>query len=130
MGKLHQLLIASSISLTGITAASATSLTGGGMRVTPHQAVLEQAQYGSRSCAVWRRECADLYGWRTQRWQVCMGQPGAIRACSGGYDDGDRGSRSCAVWRRECADLYGWQTRRWHVCMGQPGAIRACRGGY
>lgn len=33
------------------------------------------------SCGTWRSECAKLYGFGTYRWNQCMGQPGAVRAC-------------------------------------------------
>lgn len=34
------------------------------------------------SCGDWRRECARLYGSQTNRWYQCMGQPGAVNACT------------------------------------------------
>jgi len=125
MGKLRGLLIASSIGLAGITAASAASLTNGGMRTIPPQAALEQAQY--RGCDYWRRACANLYGWRTRDWHVCMGQPAVIADCRGGPGGYGEPPRSCAYWRQACANLYGWRTRDWSVCMGQPAVIAACQ---
>lgn len=39
----------------------------------------------AQSCAVWKQDCARYYGWGNVNWQNCMGQPGAIAACGGGY---------------------------------------------
>lgn len=88
-------------------------------------------QYGD-SCDGWRRACARLYGFGSVKWQQCMQQPKAVRACRGGspgYDDDYRPNRggSCAEWRRQCAYYYGHRTEKWYQCMGQPKAIRACR---
>jgi hypothetical protein len=121
MRKLRGLLIASGIGLAGITAAAAASLPGGAMRAAEPRSAVEHVQY--QSCAYWRQACADLYGWRTRNWHVCMGQAAAVDACRGGYGGPPR---SCNYWRQACANLYGWNTQRWRVCMGQPAAIAAC----
>ena len=131
---LGRLLIALSIVFAGAPSASAAPASGG-MSAPPD--VFQLAQYGRRAaCANWQQQCANLYGWQTQRWQQCMGQPQAVAACSrrgGGYDDygyGDyRGGgrrAASANWRQLCAGLYGWQTQRWYQCMGQPQAVHAC----
>ncbi len=91
------------------------------------------------SCEVWKQDCARFYGWGNINWQNCMGQPGAIAACNGGYGGGGyqgggyayrRPGQSCAVWKTDCARFYGWNNINWQNCMGQPGAIAACSGGY
>lgn len=106
----------------------AAPLSGADFKADRSSAV-ESVQYGSL-CARWRRQCAELYGWRTLKWSQCMSQPQAQYDCGvgGRYRDRDEyeSSGTCADWRRQCARLYGWQSNKWYQCMGQPGAVRAC----
>ena len=32
-----------------------------------------------RRCRAWRRECADRWGWRTERWYRCLARHGCER---------------------------------------------------
>lgn len=47
-----------------------------------YESGLEYRPYtsGDGSCASWRRTCAEMYG-RGYKWQQCMTQPSAVRAC-------------------------------------------------
>jgi hypothetical protein len=48
--------------------------------------LVEQAQYWDIGrCRAWRRECADRWGWRTERWYRCLARHGCGR-----YRYGDR----------------------------------------
>jgi hypothetical protein len=102
------------------------------MSIVPTGGLVHQVQ---SLCDNWQRECARLYGWHSEGFNLCMGQPNAIRDCSHrsrGWDDfeGDVSFvDECRRWRRECARLYGRQTPNWYACMGQPNAIDACAGG-
>jgi hypothetical protein len=123
--------------LIGLCFVLAGSVTASAAPIASTRPVTETTVHLAQSrCANWQRECARLYGWQTNGWQLSMGQPGAVRDCSGGrshrggYDDeGDDGDGACRNWRRQCARLYGWRTPTWYSCMGQPGAINACAGG-
>jgi hypothetical protein len=90
--------------------------------------ILAQSRGGL--CQNWVRECSRLWGYQTDRWHQCMGQPGARQDCGrGGYgyqEDSGGGTDLCRNWRRQCADLYGWRTRRWHQCIHQPQAEADC----
>jgi hypothetical protein len=82
-----------------------------------------------QSCADWQQSCANAYG-GGPGFHSCMGQPGAVAACGGGYggDGGGYaigGNGSCASWRRTCAEMWGGGYQ-WRQCMRQPGALYAC----
>jgi hypothetical protein len=42
--------------------------------------ILEQVQFWDIGrCRAWRRECADRWGWRTDRWRRCLARHGCER---------------------------------------------------
>lgn len=79
------LLVASAIGFASLAPASAAPLGTGDMSLAPGSEVELAQYYGRNRCSTWRRECADLYGWRTRRWHQCMNQPKARRDCGRGY---------------------------------------------
>jgi len=145
MSKLYAIFLTLFLGIVSLTGAQANSLVGAAQADSQRasKSLVESVRYrkGSRKhrCRTWRRECANLYGRGTYRWNACMNQPGAIRACSGprygrnrssGYDYDGPPRFSCRTWRRNCAQLYGRRTYRWNACMNQPAAIRDCQNDY
>jgi hypothetical protein len=46
----------------------------------PTASLIEKAQFWDvRRCRAWRRECADRWGWRTERFHRCLARHGCER---------------------------------------------------
>ena len=55
------------------------------------QPVIQQVQFWDIDrCRGWRRECADRWGWRTERWHRCLARHGCDRHRYGDRWDRDR----------------------------------------
>ena len=74
--------------LCGLTAAallvpSAVMADAGSSLATVQRAqtpIVEQVQWWDLGrCRAWRRECADRWGWRTERWYRCLARHGCER---------------------------------------------------
>ncbi len=47
---------------------------------TGNTPLLQQAQYWDVGrCRAWRRECAERWGWRSDRWHRCLARHGCDR---------------------------------------------------
>ena len=66
-------MIAPSAVIAGAASPSTTLL-------APQAPVVEQAQFWDIGrCRAWRRECADRWGWRSERWYRCLARHGCER---------------------------------------------------
>jgi hypothetical protein len=69
--------------LTGAVLLAPSTLSAGvqAPRATPeHASGVEQVQFWDiNRCRAWRRECADRWGWRSDRWYRCLARHGCER---------------------------------------------------
>jgi hypothetical protein len=48
--------------------------------VTSNTPLVQQTQFWDMNrCRAWRRECAERWGWRTERWDRCLARHGCER---------------------------------------------------
>jgi len=74
---LSGLAVAAVLMPSAVFAGAQSPLTG---LTADSPSLVQHAQYWDLGrCRAWRRECADRWGWRTERWHRCLARRGCER---------------------------------------------------